>query len=124
MSLLPRKHELPYPTYDKMLDYILSEIQDRLETSIDDLIQKEDGINTALLNRMNQIARNVHHNLKLDCFTYDEMVEILESEDTIITYKGNNNILFSILKPVFEIVDTENGKRLAITMALDTKSIL
>ncbi len=116
MSLLTRE-PLPYPTYDLMLEHILAEIQSRLNTSLDELMEGE--ISTNLLNRINTIARNTHKDLKLNYFTYDEMAAILETEEPIQRWKGHTGVMFQLLKPVVEVVKTEEGPKLQIEMALD-----
>jgi len=116
MSLLTRE-SLPYPTYDLMLEHILSQIQERLKTPLDEIVQQE--ISPNLLNRINQIARSAYNDLKITYFTYDEMAAILETEEIIIKYKGQIGILFILLKPVVELVETDEGRRMSITMSLD-----
>lgn len=115
MSLLQRD-QLPYPTYDLMLEHILEEIQDRLQTPLDEIVQN--GITPNLLNRIQRIARNAYKDLKITYFTYEEMVSILGTDETIKNYK-DTSILFTFLKPIVETIETDEGQKLSIEIPLD-----
>lgn len=104
-----------------MLEHILEKIQERLKTPIDELPAED--INPNLLNRINQIARNTYKDLQITYFTYDEMAAILETEEPIAQYKNAPGVLFTLLKPVVELVDTEEGRRFSIEMALDLQIV-
>ena len=116
MSLLTRK-PLPYPTYESMLEHILTQIQERLDTSLDDLSGEK--ISDNLMRRIQTIARNTYRDLDLTYFTFSEMAEILETEEPIARWKGHTGVMFMLLKPVVEQVETKEGFRLQIEMALD-----
>lgn len=116
MSLLTRE-PLPYPTYNSMLEHILSEIQDRMGSSIDELV--EEGITPNVLKRMQTIARNTYKDLKITYFTYAEIVEILETDEPVKQWKGHSGVMFMLLKPTIEMAETEQGPKLQIEMALD-----
>jgi hypothetical protein len=100
-----------------MLDHILAQIQERLESSLDDLAGREIPAN--LMKRINTIARNTYKDLKITYFTYEEIAAILETEEPIIQWKGHTGVMFLLLKPTVEQVETEEGFRLQIEMALD-----
>jgi hypothetical protein len=105
-----------------MLEHILEDIQDKLATPIDDLT--ENGIKPILLNRINQLARGAYKDLKITYFTYDEMAAILETEAPISAYKGDDNVLFTFLKPNVELIDTPDGQSLSIVMSIDFRSTM
>lgn len=115
MSLLERK-QLPYPTYNAMIDYLLGQIQERLATDLNDIAIQ---MTPALLNRINTIARNAYKDLEIAFFTYDEMVAILESDEQITAFKNEPMIFFTLLKPTIEVIPSEDGPQLAIEMAID-----
>lgn len=116
MSLLQRD-ELPYPTYDLMLEHLLEQIQDGLSTPLDELIMGE--VSPNLLKRINSLAHRAFEDLKITYFTFDEMVEILQSDEQIREYRGKPGILFTFLKPEVNLEEDEDQVRFSIQMALD-----
>ena len=117
------RKKLACKTYDEMLEYILSQIQDRLSTSIDDLIKA--GINPNLLNRIDRIARICYDDLDISWYSYNDMFELLGDDfESIAQFENNkNSMLFTFLKPTVEMIKTEFGDTLSISMAIDYKYV-
>lgn len=117
------RKKLSCKTYDEMLEYILSQIQDRLSTSIDDLIKA--GINPNLLNRIDRIARICYDDLDISWYSYDDMFELLGDDfESIAQFENNkNSMLFTFLKPTVGMIKTEFGDTLSISMAIDYKYV-
>ncbi len=117
------RKKLACKTYDEMLEYILSQIQDRLSTSINDLIKA--GINPNLLNRIDRIARICYDDLDISWYSYDDMFELLGDDfESIAQFENNkNSMLFTFLKPTVEMIKTEFGDTLSISMAIDYKYV-
>ena len=92
----------------------LAVIQEEIEARCSNLMGKVIGQQE--LNRLSQAARLAVRKLDLkDSYTYDEMVEILGSDEQLVQFKESENLFYRFLLPSISMDDNA----LVVKMDLD-----